>query len=50
MEALKGFFTGVIDFVKNNWQGLLLMLVNPFAGHLSCMTTAKGSELHQPDT
>ena len=20
VEALKGFFTGVIDFVKNNWQ------------------------------
>ena len=32
VEALKGFFTGVIDFVKNNWQALLLMLVNPFAG------------------
>lgn len=25
-------FNTVIDFVKNNWQGLLLFLVNPFAG------------------
>lgn len=25
-------FQAVIDFVKNNWQGLLLLLVNPFAG------------------
>jgi TP901 family phage tail tape measure protein len=32
VEALKGFFIGVIDFIKNNWQALLLMLVNPFAG------------------
>jgi phage-related minor tail protein len=27
-----GIFNGVIDFVKNNWQALLLMIVNPFAG------------------
>lgn len=40
VNALVGFFTEtipnafnvVIDFVKNNWQGLLLLLVNPFAG------------------
>lgn len=25
-------FQTVIDFIKNNWQGLLLLLVNPFAG------------------
>lgn len=25
-------FNSVIDFVKNNWQSLLLLLVNPFAG------------------
>lgn len=25
-------FQAVINFVKNNWQGLLLLLVNPFAG------------------
>ncbi len=32
IDAIVGFFTGIIDFVKNNWQGLLLMIVNPFAG------------------
>lgn len=32
IEAIKGFFTKIIDFVKENWQGLLLLLVNPFAG------------------
>ena len=32
IEAIKGFFTKIIDFVKDNWQGLLLLLVNPFAG------------------
>ena len=32
IEAITGFFNKVIDFVKNNWQGLLLLLVNPFAG------------------
>lgn len=25
-------FNAVIDFVKGNWQGLLLLIVNPFAG------------------
>ena len=32
VEGIKAFFGKVIDFVKNNWQALLLMLVNPFAG------------------
>lgn len=32
VEGIKKFFTGIIDFVKNNWQALLLLLVNPFAG------------------
>lgn len=32
VEKTKTFFTNIIDFVKNNWQSLLLMLVNPFAG------------------
>ena len=32
IDAIVGFFSGIIDFVKNNWQGLLLMIVNPFAG------------------
>jgi len=39
-NAIKEFFTvtipnvfnTVLDFVKSNWQGLLLLLVNPFAG------------------
>ena len=29
---VKKFFTGVIDFVKNNWKQILLFMVNPFAG------------------
>ena len=32
IEAIKGFFSKIVDFVKNNWQGLLLLIVNPFAG------------------
>ena len=31
-ETIPDAFNAVIDFVKNNWQGLLLLLVNPFAG------------------
>ena len=31
-EWLKGIFDTVINFFKNNWQALLLLLVNPFAG------------------
>ena len=25
-------FTSIINFIKENWQGLLLLLINPFAG------------------
>lgn len=32
IDAIVGFFSGIIDFIKNNWQGILLMIVNPFAG------------------
>lgn len=32
INGIKTFFTNIIDFVKNNWQSLLLLLVNPFAG------------------
>lgn len=32
VDAIIGFFSGIIDFIKNNWQGILLMIVNPFAG------------------
>lgn len=32
VEAIQGFFRRVINFVKNNWQALLLLIVNPFAG------------------
>lgn len=31
-EKIKAVFNTVIDFIKNNWKGLLLMLVNPFMG------------------
>lgn len=31
-ETIPNAFNVVIDFVKNNWQNLLLLLVNPFAG------------------
>lgn len=31
-ETLPNAFNTVVDFVKNNWQGLLLFIVNPFAG------------------
>lgn len=31
-EKIKTVFNTVIDFIKNNWKGLLLMLVNPFVG------------------
>jgi hypothetical protein len=30
--TIPSIFNAVIDFVKENWQGLLLLLVNPFAG------------------
>lgn len=32
IEWIKGFFNSIIEFVKTNWQALLLMIVNPFAG------------------
>ena len=32
INAIVGFFEKVVNFVKNNWQGLLLLIVNPFAG------------------
>lgn len=32
VEKVKEFFNKIIDFVKENWQGLLLLIVNPFAG------------------
>lgn len=32
IDFIVGIFTTVIDFIKNNWQGLLLLLVNPFLG------------------
>lgn len=31
-DKIKGFFSGIIDFVSDNWQGLALLLVNPFVG------------------
>ena len=31
-EGIVSIFNIVINFIKNNWQALLLMLVNPFAG------------------
>jgi TP901 family phage tail tape measure protein len=32
VEAVTGFFEKIISFVSENWQGLLLLLVNPFLG------------------
>lgn len=29
---ITNMFNGIVNFFKNNWQGLLLLLVNPFAG------------------
>ena len=31
-ETIPNVFNGVIDFIKKNWQSLLLLLINPFAG------------------
>ncbi|MBD5632448.1 MAG: phage tail tape measure protein [Clostridia bacterium] len=31
-EKIKGFFQGIADFIGNNWQGILLLIVNPIAG------------------
>lgn len=32
IDFIIGIFTGIINFVKENWQSLLLLIVNPFAG------------------
>ena len=32
IEKVISFFNKVVSFVKDNWQGLLLLIVNPFAG------------------
>lgn len=32
IDAIADFLGKIVDFVKDNWQGLLLMLVNPFVG------------------
>ena len=32
VSAIVGFFERIINWVKENWQGLLLLIVNPFAG------------------
>lgn len=34
IDGIKGFFSGLGDFFKNNWQGILLFIVNPIAGGL----------------
>ena len=31
-ETLPNAFNSVLQFIQNNWQGLLLLIVNPFAG------------------
>lgn len=31
-ETIPNFFKGVIDWIKENWQSILLFLINPFAG------------------
>lgn len=32
IENVKGFLSGIIDFISNNWQALLTLLVNPIGG------------------
>lgn len=32
IDAIVGFFKNIIAWVKENWQGLLLLIANPFAG------------------
>lgn len=32
IDWIVGLFESIINFVKENWQGLLLLLLNPFAG------------------
>lgn len=31
-EFIKKIFLGIVDWFKNNWKSILLLLVNPFAG------------------
>lgn len=31
-DKVVGFFQNIFDWISNNWQGLLLLIVNPFAG------------------
>lgn len=31
-ETIPNTFNAIIDFFKNNWKGILLLIVNPFAG------------------
>ena len=31
-EKVSAFFSNIVNFFKENWQGLLLLIVNPFAG------------------
>ena len=32
IDGIVGFFQNVMDFIGENWQGLLLLIVNPFVG------------------
>ena len=32
IDAIIGFFNKIFNWIKENWQGLLLLIVNPFAG------------------
>lgn len=32
VEKVVGFFKKILNWIKENWQGLLLLIVNPFAG------------------
>lgn len=32
IENVKGFLSGVVDFISSNWQSLLTLLVNPIGG------------------
>lgn len=32
VEKVVGFFKKILNWIKDNWQGLLLLIVNPFAG------------------
>ena len=32
IDAVKGFFENIINFFTDNWQGILLLIINPFAG------------------